>query len=582
VARERSRLRCCLEHDAEVIAAILAVLKSGKIYVALDPSHLQARSSYIFENARASLIVTNDKNFSNARDLARNRCQLLNINRIDSGLLTENVGRSLPPDTLAYILYTSGSTGRPKGVVQNHRNVLHAMMNYINGFHISVDDRLTLLHSCSFSGSVYNLFGALLNGAALLPFDLKGEGLNQLGHWLAQEEISICHLVPSAFCHAVEAFTGGEQFPTLRVIHLSGAPVSNGDVELYKKHFAPECILVLRMGITEAATIRSYFMDKTTSIDGSRVPIGYPVDDKEVFLLDASGEDAGRNSIGEIAVQSRYLSLGYWRRPDLTRAKFLPDPNGGEERTYLSGDLGRMAADGCLFHVGREDFRVKVRGYSVEVSEIEMALLEHAAVKQAAVVGRETQSEDRQLVAYFVPSEKPAATVTELRHFLKARLPDYMIPSAFVLLRALPLTPNGKIDRRALPDPGQSRPELDTPYVAGTTPVEEQLAKIWAEVLSLNRVGIHDNFFDLGGHSLAATRVVSQVIKKFQVEIPLEELFQSPTIAAMAAAITEHQAQKLGEKDLKRILSELESLSELEAQRLLADQQRPASKAPCE
>jgi acyl carrier protein len=343
-------------------------------------------------------------------------------------------------------------------------------------------------------------------------------------------------------------------------------------VELYRKHFAPECILVHRMGITETATIRSYFMDKTTPIDGARVPIGYPVDDKEVLLLDESGEHAGRNCIGEIAVKSRYLSLGYWRRPDLTRAKFLPDPNGGEERTYLSGDLGRMAADGCLFHVGREDFRVKVRGYSVEVSEIEMALLEHAAVKEAAVVGRETQSDDRQLVAYFVPSEKPAATVTQLRNFLKARLPDYMIPSAFVLLRAVPLTPNGKIDRRALPDPGQSRPELDTPYVAGTTPVEEQLAKIWAEVLSLNRVGIHDNFFDLGGHSLAATRVVSRVLKRFQVDIPLQSLFGSPTVSEMSTVITQYQGKKLGEKELNRILTEIEALSEEDSRRLLAEQ----------
>jgi acyl carrier protein len=236
-----------------------------------------------------------------------------------------------------------------------------------------------------------------------------------------------------------------------------------------------------------------------------------------------------------------------------------------------------MAADGCLFHVGREDFRVKVRGYSVEVSEIEMALLEHAAVKEAAVVGRETQSDDRQLVAYFVPSEKPAATVTQLRNFLKARLPDYMIPSAFVLLGALPLTPNGKIDRRALPDPGQSRPELDTPYVAGTTPLEEQLAKIWAEVLSLNRVGIHDNFFDLGGHSLAATRVVSKVLKTFQIELPLQSLFESPTVAEMTIMITNHQGNKLGEEKLNRILTKLESLSEEEARWLLSDQGKTAS-----
>jgi acyl carrier protein len=250
----------------------------------------------------------------------------------------------------------------------------------------------------------------------------------------------------------------------------------------------------------------------------------------------------------------------------------LPDPNGGDERTYLSGDLGRISADGCLFHVGREDFRAKVRGYSVEVSEIEMALLEHPDVKEAAVVGRETQSDDSQLIAYFVPSEKPAATVTELRNFLKARLPDYMIPSAFVLLRALPLTPNGKVDRLALPAPESKRPEVDTPFAAPRTLIEEELAGIWAAVLSLDRVGIRDNFFDLGGHSLAATRVISQVIRKFQLELPLQCLFQSPTIAAMAALITEHQGKQLGGEELDCVLTELESLSNEEAKRLLADQ----------
>ena len=469
-----------LEQGASPIAAILAVLKTGKIYVPLDPSHPQARTSYILENTQASLIVTNNKNFTRARELARNGCQLLNIERIDSSFLTENVGLSLPPDTLAYIVYTSGSTGQPKGVVQDHRNLLHSIKNYTNGFHITVDDRLTLLHSCSFNGSVYNLFGALLNGAALLPFDLKGEGVNQLGNWLAQEEISIYHSLPTAFCHAVQALTGGEQFPNLRVIHLSGAPVSNGDVELYKNHFSPECIFVHRMGATEAGNLRWYFIDKATPIDGTRVPVGYPVDHKEILLLDESGEDVGHNCIGEIAVKSRYLSLGYWRKPQLTQAKFLPDPEGGDKRIYRTGDLGRMAPDGCLFHLGRKDFQVKVRGYRVEVNEIEMALLEHAAIKEAAVVGREIQSGDRRLVAYFVPTREPAATVTELRNFLKDRLPDYMIPSAFVMLPALPLTPNGKVDRLALPAPQDTRPELDTPFAAPRTPIEEELAGIWA------------------------------------------------------------------------------------------------------
>jgi amino acid adenylation domain-containing protein len=559
-----------LEHGTDAIAAILAALKAGKIYVPLDPSHLQARSRYIFEDAQASLIVANNKTFSTAMDLARSRCQLINIDQIDSGLLTENVGRFLPPDTPACILYTSGSTGRPKGIVQNHRNLLHSTMNYTNGLHISIDDRLSLFHSCSFSGSVYNLFGALLNGAALLPFDLKEKGVNQLGNWLAQEEITICHSVPTAFCHAVQALDGREHFAELRVIHLSGTPVSKGAVELYKSHFSPECIFVHRMGITETGTIRSYFMDKATPFDGTTVPLGYPEDDKEVLLLDDSGENIRHNCIGEIAVKSRYLSLGYWRRPDLTAAKFFPHPNGGDERIYLTGDLGRMAADGCLIHLGRKDFQVKVRGYHVDVSEIETALLEHAAIKEAVVVGREIHTGDSQLVAYFVPTGQPGATVTELRMFLKERFPDYMIPSAFVLLGALPHTPNGKVDRPALPALERTRPELNTAYVAPRTPVQAELAEIWNDVLSLERVGIEDNFFDLGGHSLAATRLISQVIKKFQLEIPIKALFDAPTVADMAEIISQHQAKRASDAELMQMLRHVEAMTDEESQELLA------------
>jgi acyl carrier protein len=298
------------------------------------------------------------------------------------------------------------------------------------------------------------------------------------------------------------------------------------------------------------------------------VPVGYPVDHKEVLLLDEAGTEIGFNRTGEIAVKSHYLSLGYWRKPELTQVKFKPDPQGGDQRIYLTGDLGRMAPDGCLFHLGRKDFQVKVRGYRVEVSEIEMALLEHAAVKEAAVVGREIQSGDRQLVTYFVPTREPAATVTELRNFLKDRLPDYMIPSAFVMLPALPLTPNGRVDHLALPAPEGTRPELDTPFAAPRTPIEAELAKIWADVLSLDQVGIHDNFFDLGGHSLAATRVVSQVIKQFRLDLPLQSLFQSPTVAEMAAVIDERQKNRLTEEELERILTELEAMSEEEAKKI--------------
>jgi amino acid adenylation domain-containing protein len=564
--QENEPIALLLEQGAFSLAAILAVLKAGKIYVALDPSHPQARIRHILDDTEAPLIVTDSKNVGLAGELARDGCQCVNIDQINSNLSTQNVGLHVLPKTPAYIMYTSGSTGQPKGVVQNHRNLLQSCKNYTNGFHVSVDDRLSLLHSCSFNASVYNLFGALLNGAALLPFNLKQEGVHELGKWLAQKEITICHTSPTAFSHAAQAFTGEESFPNLRVMHLSSAPVTKSDVELCKKHFAKNCIFVHRMGVTETGTIRWYFMDRATPINEPRVPIGYPADRKEVLLLDESGREVGRDNIGEIAVRSCYLALGYWQKPQLSHARFLPDPSGGNKKLYLTGDLGRVAPDGCVFHLGRKDFQVKVRGYRVELGEIELALRENTAVKETAVVGREMQSGDRQLVAYIVSNTQPATTVTDLRNFLRARFPDYMIPSAFVMLTSLPLTPNGKVDHSALPDPGHNRPELDTPLVSPSNPIEEELARIWAEVLSLEKVGINDIFFDLGGDSLTATRVVSRVIEQFQLAIPLQSLFESATIADMAAVITEHRVKTLDENELMTILDELEALSDEEVQ----------------
>jgi acyl carrier protein len=259
----------------------------------------------------------------------------------------------------------------------------------------------------------------------------------------------------------------------------------------------------------------------------------------------------------------------------LTKERFIRDPDDGAARIYLTGDLARRAPDGCLFHLGRKDDQVKIRGYRIEVAETEAALLKVSGIKQALVTVRERGPGNKALVGYVVPEPRPAPTTTQLRKALTKTLPDHMIPSIFVVLDNLPLTPTGKVDRRSLPDPGKGRPELDTAYVPPTTPIEEALAQIWSEVLSLERIGIHDSFFDLGGHSLTATRVVSKAIERFQIELPLQSLFGAPTIAEMAGIIADHQGNRLGEVELEKILSELETLTDGEADSLLAHKNRP-------
>ena len=559
-----------LEQGAPMIVAIIGVLKAGKIYVPLASTLPHSRITYILEELQAPLIVTNNHNLPLAKELAPDAQDLLNIDEIDSSLSVENPDLPIPPDALAYILYTSGSTGEPKGVMHNHRNVLHDCMVYTNNLHFCASDRLTLLHSCSSSASRHNLFGALLNGAAVYPSDIRGEGLSHLATWLTQEKITVYHSGVVVYRYFLDTLTGKEEFPHLRLIKLGSQQVSKKDLEFYKKQFSADCILVNALSSTETSTVRWHFIDKGSEIAGDIVPVGHPVEDMEILLLDEDGKEVGFNQIGEIAVRSHYLALGYWRKPDPTRSAFLPDPQAGEARIYRTGDLGLMAPDGCLMHLGRKDFQVKIRGYRIELGEIEAALLNLDAIKQAVVVARGDEAGDHRLTAYVVPSVNPRPTMSALRRALAEKLPDYMMPSAFVVMDSLPLLPNGKVDRRTLPQPDPERAELKKTYVAPQTALQKKLADIWTEVLKLERLGIHDNFFDLGGHSLLATQVIARVRGTLQIELPLRTLFQAPTVAEMAAIITQNEAKKLDEQDLARLLAELESLSDEEAKEFAA------------
>jgi amino acid adenylation domain-containing protein len=560
-----------LEKDAPLIATILGVLKAGKIYVPLDPfSPPRLRS--ILEDLQARLIVTENRHLHLANELAPKMLQVLNSDEIDASRGQENPELSLSAATLAYILYTSGSTGQPKGVVQNHRNVLHKVMRYTNDVHLSMDDRISLLPSCSFEAAVRDVFGALLNGATLFPFILKDEGLTPLANFLTQEEITIYHSTPTVFRHFIATLTGQEAFPMLRLIYLGGEPVSKQDMELYRAHFAPHCIFVNEFGSTEHGTGCQYFIDKEGQLIGSVVPVGYAVEGVEILVLDETGHMVGVNGIGEIALRSRYLSPGYWRKPELTQAAFQPDPRGGGERIYRTGDLGRLLPDGCLEHLGRKDFQVKIRGHRIEVAEIELALCDLAAVQEAVVVAREEKPGDMRLVAYIVPAQQPPPTPRELRGVVQERLPDYMVPSAFVFLEALPLTPTGKVDRLALPPPSMARPDMATPFAAPRTPMEDTLTRIWTEVLGLTAVGIHDPFLELGGDSLMAMQIVSRVRDTFHVEMPLRALLEASTIADMTGVIIQHQARQIKQEDLARLLAEVEALSEEEVTRRLTDE----------
>ena len=571
-----------LEHGPGLIAAMLGILKAGKFYVSLDPAFPHTRMAYMLADSGPKLLLSNKNHRSQSQQLVQGEQDIFYCDDIDPSINSGNLELLISPDTCALMLYTSGSTGNPKGVLHNHRNVLVETRNYTNDERICHEDKVALWHSCSFAKSNRNIYAALLNGAALFPYGLANLGFVPVPEWMRANRITILDTLPTTFRRFCETIAADATFPELRVLRLGGESVTLGDVRLFQRHFCPHCVLMQAIGPTETFTVRRYFITHGWSCTDTRVPLGYAVPDKEVLLVDVTGREVDANQIGEIGVRSKYLALGYWRRPDLTQSVFIPDPRGGDERLYLTGDLGMMRPDGCLIHMGRKDFQVKIRGYRVEVAEIEAALLGLDSVKGAVVHAQGDDRGEPRLVAYVVPATRNTPTVSELRRALVQSLPVYMVPSAFVFLDTLPSLPNGKIDRLALPNPENTRPALDTLFAAPRTPIEEKLGKIWAEVLGIDQVGIYDHFFDLGGHSLAATRVVTQVIKTFQLELPLHTLFRTPTVAEMAKVLEEHRALKLEQNDLDRILNELEALSEEDAQRVLAEiMQREASQRRC-
>jgi amino acid adenylation domain-containing protein/non-ribosomal peptide synthase protein (TIGR01720 family) len=528
-----------LGHDDEMLTGMMGTLKAGMIFVALDENYPDHRLIAMLEDSEARVIVANDDNLALAeriRDRVNKHIQIVNIRQVDGSVSDENLGTYPQPDQPAYVVYTSGSMGKPKGVVQNHRNVLHFIMNYTNGLHISKDDKLSLIPTFSFSAAMMDTFAALLNGASLCPFDLRQDGVAALGSWLAKNDITVYHSVPTVFRHFVSTFTEDAVFPRLRLIDFGGEPVSRADVDLYRKYFSPDCILVNGLGATELNVIRQYYIGPQTRLTGNNVPVGYAVEDTEILLLN-EGQPVGFNRPGEIVIRSQYLSPGYWQSQEQTDAAFKPDPRGGRERLCYTGDLGRMRPDGCLEHLGRKDLQVKIRGVRIELAEIEAALSEIDAVREAAVVARENEAGEKILVAYVVPSgEEAAFPVDVVRSALLEQLPAYMLPSEFVLLPALPLTPTGKIDRRALLATAGTGVAHSNAlgYVAPRTPAEKALAEAWSQILGIQQVGLYDSFFDLGGDSLLALHAIDR-IRQAGLYLTLPQLFQHPTIAELAA-----------------------------------------------
>ena len=379
-----------LDQGAAAAAAMLGVLKAGKIYVPLDPAFPAARLAYMLGDSGAELVLTSADHLTLAEASGARGGRALDVDALidwrgepkasrakhgnavetsaarsrptlDEDHAVGDLGAPISPDALAYIVYTSGSTGQPKGVVQNHRNVLHKVMTPTNDFHICPDDRLALLYGGAVAIGVRISLCAWLNGAALYPIALKSAGVAGLAAWLVEEGITVYHSVATVFRHFVDALTGAEEFPDLRLIFVTGEAVYPREIQAYQARFAPDCVFVHGFGLAELSHVRQYYVDRSTPVQGGIVPVGYAVDGVEVRLLNEAGMDTRPGQIGEIVLESPFVTVGYWRKPELDRAAFLPDPTAGGARIYRTGDLGRMRPDGCLEHLGRTDFQMEVR-----------------------------------------------------------------------------------------------------------------------------------------------------------------------------------------------------------------------------
>ncbi|WP_426751162.1 amino acid adenylation domain-containing protein [Myxococcus sp. Y35] len=517
----------CVEHSLERIIGVLGILKAGGAYVPMDPALPRERLALLLEDSAAPVLLTQQRlRPALPQHGAQVRCLDTDWEHIARAPATPPPPTS-GPGNVAYVIYTSGSTGRPKGVLIEHRAACNLVTSEVAAYGLGPGSRMLQFANISFDISVEEIFTTLAAGATLhlAPAEAMapGQPLQQL---LRQADITVVSLTP-----AVLAATPCDALPALRTVISGGEACS---AELVAR-WGEGRRFFNTYGPTEGTVVATL---TECVADGHTPPIGKPLEHVEVYVLDARMNPVPRGVKGELYLGGAGLARGYLRQPALTAERFVPHPFASRpgERLYRTGDVVRFRADGQLVYVGRADEQVKVRGFRIEPGEVEAALRRQPEVAAAAVIAREDIPGDKRLVAYLVAAPGAALDTADLRRALKADLPDYMVPSAFVTLESLPLTPNGKLDRRALPAPAQNEAR-EREYVAPRTDVQRQLAAVWAELLHVERVGLHDDFFELGGHSLLTTQVLSRIRKVFNVELPLRELFDAPTVAGLSALV---------------------------------------------
>ncbi len=528
----------CTPRSVEMVVGLLGILKAGGAYLPLDPEYPVERLALMLEDAVVPVLLTLEHL---VEGLPTTWAQVISLDSDWESIAQHseaNPPQSTTPDNLAYVIYTSGSTGRPKGVEIQHRGLVNLVNWHQRVYNVMPIDRATQLAAPAFDASVWELWPYLTLGASIhiLRAQTRSVSPSKLWEWLAQSAITICFL-PTPLAEAMLAIEWPQDL-ALRAL------LTGGD----KLHRVPQKALpfcfVNHYGPSENTVVTTWAPVALGISTDAPPPIGRPIANTQIYLLDANLQLVPIGIPGELHIGGDSLARGYRNRPELTNEKFIPNPFSGSpgDRLYKTGDLARYLPDGNIEFLGRVDDQVKIRGFRIELGEIETVLGQHPLVRQAVVLAQEDEPGDKRLVAYIVTEQKSRPAPGELSRFLEGQLPDYMVPKAFVMLDALPMTVNGKVDRRALPSPKALHPELAAAYVTPQTEVEQNIAAVWQEVLNLEKLGIHDNFFDLGAHSIHMGQVNGKLRDLFNKDLSIIEMFKYPTINSLAKYLSqEHQ-----------------------------------------
>ncbi|WP_298510756.1 non-ribosomal peptide synthetase [uncultured Kordia sp.] len=556
-AQHTERIALLVSHNENTVIGMLGVLKSGHAYVPIDLENPIQRIQFILEDAQCNVIVYDAAIEAKVLQLKAILPALILIKLSDTiqndRTVANPINTSNPTDE-AYVLYTSGSTGNPKGVVQTQRNMLHYIRIYTNNVAISNTDNLSVFSTYSFDASVKDIYGAILNGATVSFYAIPEKGLATLGDWLTQEKVSIIHMVPTIYRYFIATLPENKVLETVRLIDLGGEASYASDFETFKKHFPKDAFLVNDYGPTEATIVSQHFLQHSSQMHKSSLHLGSTVAETEVFIVDATGKEAAMYEEGEIVFKSKYISKGYLNLAEKTKAVFTQDAENPELFSYRSGDIGKRFPDGTIVYLGRKDTQVKINGYRIELSEIALQVSELEDITKAEVLVQTWENKEY-ITCYYTGQQKETPV---FKIALKDRLPAYMIPSVYVQLTSFPLTRTGKIDRKALPALTEDVVKTEA-YKAPENEIQQSLVNIWSTQLNVasKKLGILDNFFEIGGNSLQAVTIMNTINRTFDIALSIENLYESLTIQDLSKVIHFSTLQQQQSEDISEDMDEI-------------------------